>query len=154
MQPDPSINERELAIQYHRHQSWWDTAFAYMKKGEYSHFTPGNTALQGDDVFVKATAYNTKDPADAFYEVHRNYADIHFVVSGEEYIGNADLENAKPRAAYDTVKDIRFYDAAEGEQCMAKPGVFFIFFPGEAHRPGVRTGESAPVKKIVIKVRS
>ena len=154
MQPDPSINKRALAIQYHLHKDWWDKAFAYMKKGDFSSFAPGNIPLIGDDVFVKASEYNSKDPGDAFYEVHRNHADIHFLVSGEEYIGHAGMTHAKVRTPYDSVKDIQFYEGAEGEQTTAKPGTFFIFFPGEAHRPGVKTGESSPVKKIVIKVRS
>lgn len=153
MQPDPSINKRELAIQYHLHKDRWDSAFAFMKKDGFSTLPVKNIALEGDDVFVKVSAYNTKDPADAFYEVHREYADIHFVVSGEEYIGQSNVSEGKLRTPYDEAKDIVFYDGVKGKEMLARPGTFYIFFPGEGHRPGVRNGESAPVKKIVIKVK-
>jgi YhcH/YjgK/YiaL family protein len=36
---------------------------------------------------------------------------------------------------------------------LLKPGTFFIFFAGEAHRPGAKVDETVPVKKMVIKVR-
>lgn len=154
MQPDPSIDRRELAMQYHLHQDRWDSAFAFMKNGNFSTLPAGNIPLDGDDAFVKVSEYNTKDPDNAYYEVHRNYADIHFVVSGEEYIGQSDVSEGKLRTPYDEAKDIVFYEGVKGKEMLARPGTFYIFFPGQGHRPGVRNGESAPVKKIVIKVRT
>jgi YhcH/YjgK/YiaL family protein len=32
--------------------------------------------------------------------------------------------------------------------------MFAIFFPEDVHMPGIKTGESATVKKLVIKVRT
>lgn len=154
MQPDPSINRREFAKQYHQHKDWWDSAFAFMKNDAFSTLPAGNIHLDGDDVFVKVSEYNTKNPEDAFYEVHREYADIHFVVSGEEYIGQSDVSEGKLRTPYDKQKDIVFYEGVAGKEMLARPGTFYIFFPGEGHRPGVRNGQRAWVKKIVIKVRT
>lgn len=154
MRPDPSINKKEFAVQYHVHQARWDSAFAFMRRGNFSALPPGNIPLVGDDAFVKVSEYTTKNSEDAFYEEHRNYADIHFVVSGEEKIGAGDVSGAKVRTPYDAEKDILFYEGVDGREMIARPGTFYIFFPGEGHRPGVRTGERALVKKIVVKVRS
>ena len=33
------------------------------------------------------------------------------------------------------------------------PGTFFLFFPGDAHRPNITPGGNKVVKKMVIKIR-
>lgn len=154
MRPDPSINKRKLAIQYHLHKDRWDCAFAFMKNGGFATLPPGNIPLHGNDVFAKVSEYNTKHPEDVVYEVHREYADVHFVVSGEEYIGQADVSDGKLRTPYNEAKDVVFYEGVEGKQMLARPGTFYIFFQGDGHRPGLSNGDTARVKKIVIKVRS
>jgi YhcH/YjgK/YiaL family protein len=153
MQPDPSINKRELAVQYQRHKHRWDTAFAFIRKQDFAGLTVGDHPLDGREVFVRVSEYNSKNPEDAFYEAHKDYADIHFLVSGEERIGVADLSAATVRTPYDEEKDIEFYEPVAGKEFLAKPGTFFIFFPGEGHRPGMKVENNAPVKKIVIKVK-
>jgi YhcH/YjgK/YiaL family protein len=35
----------------------------------------------------------------------------------------------------------------------ATPETFFIFFPDDLHRPGLKDGESSPVRKVVVKVK-
>jgi len=154
MQPDPHINKREFAIQYHGNKKRWDAAFAFLRKGDFSGVTVGDHPLDGKDAFARVAEYNSKNPEDAFYESHKNYADIHFLISGEEYIGQTDLSGATVRTPYDGEKDIEFYDASDNQKFLAKPGTFFIFFPGEGHRPSIKVGDNIPVKKVVIKVRS
>jgi beta-galactosidase beta subunit len=36
----------------------------------------------------------------------------------------------------------------------ATPSNFFIFFPDDAHRPGLKNGVNSKVKKIVIKLKA
>ncbi len=154
MQPDSSINKRQLAIHYYKNKNRWDTAFAFMKDADFSGLPPGDHMLDGKDVFVKVSAYNSKNPEDVFYESHENYTDIQFVVSGMEYIGNSDLKGAAVKTLYNEEKDIQFYHVSNGEKLLAKPGTFFIFFPGDGHCPGMKVEDNAPVRKMVIKVRS
>jgi YhcH/YjgK/YiaL family protein len=122
-----------------------------MRKGDFS-LPVGDHSLEGQDAFVRVSEYNSKDPGEVFFEAHKNYADIQFVLSGEELIAVSDLSDATVKDAYDEDKDIAFYHA-DGRNLEAKPGRFFIFFPGEGHRPAMKAGESVPVKKMVIKVR-
>ncbi|MFA5820146.1 MAG: YhcH/YjgK/YiaL family protein, partial [Bacteroidales bacterium] len=35
----------------------------------------------------------------------------------------------------------------------ATPDKFFIFFPSDAHRPGLKVGENSQVRKVVVKVK-
>jgi beta-galactosidase beta subunit len=44
--------------------------------------------------------------------------------------------------------------SGEGTLNKATPTTFFIFFPADAHRPGISPGGNKIVKKLVIKVRA
>jgi biofilm protein TabA len=154
MRPDTTINKRQFAKRYHENKDRWDTAFAFIRKGDFSSLSAGDHELDGKDVFVKVTEYNSKDPEEVFYESHKNYADIQYVVSGMEYIGQSDLKGAAVKTPYNEEKDIQFYHVSDGRNLLAKPGTFFIFFPGEGHCPGMKVGDNTPVKKMVIKVHN
>jgi len=151
--PDQSINKKEFAVRYHKNRKRWDIAFAFLKDTNLDTLKVGNHELDGKNVFVKVTEYNSKNPEDVFYESHKNYSDIQYVVSGQEYIGIADMLTASVKIPYNEEKDILFYSVQKDKNLIAKPGTFFIFFPQELHRPGIKVGNSAWVKKIVIKVR-
>jgi YhcH/YjgK/YiaL family protein len=53
---------------------------------------------------------------------------------------------------YNTEKDIEHYDL-KGSYYVADPGTYFIFFPQDVHRPGIRI-DSGDVRKIVVKIRA
>jgi YhcH/YjgK/YiaL family protein len=54
---------------------------------------------------------------------------------------------------YDATKDIEFITVSQIVNIKATPSNFFIFFPGDAHRTGLKVGENSKVRKIVIKVK-
>ena len=86
------------------------------------------------------------------WESHQNYIDIHYVINGKEKIGVAPLSSATVIKKYNSAKDLTFYKA-KGKYYVADPGLFFIFFPEDAHRPNLATEGSLAVKKLVIKIR-
>ncbi|MEJ7770215.1 MAG: YhcH/YjgK/YiaL family protein [Chitinophagaceae bacterium] len=150
--PDSSIDRKEFAIQYHRNKERYDRAFSFLKNNSLNDLTPGDHELDGRNVYVKVSAYNSKDPDQTLFETHQKYTDIHLVLSGMEYIGSADFSETSEKTSYDKNSDIQFYHAKNSKMHVAAPGTFFLFFPGELHRPGVRVEKSIPVKKIVIKI--
>lgn len=156
LQPDPSIDKKEFAVRYHQNKERWDKAFAFLKDEDLSAIEVGNHELDGKNVFVIVSEYNSKNPEDAQYEAHKNYTDLQYVVSGTEYIGLADLSATTVKTPYDEERDIAFYNVEEGkgQNLLAQPGTFFIFFPKNAHRPGMKVEDNASVKKVVIKVRN
>ena len=154
LKPDPSIDKKQFATRYHQHKDRWDKAFAFLKNEDLSALAVGTRELDGKDVFAIIQEYNTKNPEDANYESHKIYTDIQCLVSGTEFIGLTDLSVTFVKTPYDEAKDIAFYDAEVGKKLLANPGTFFIFFPDNAHRPGMKVEDNVPVKKIVIKVRN
>lgn len=154
LQPDTSLNKKEFAVRYNKNKVWWDKAFDFLKHEDLSALSVGVHELDSQNVFVKVTEYNSKNHEDVPFEAHKDYSDIQYVVSGTEYIEMADLSSATVKTPYDATKDIIFYDAPAKQTLVGKPGIFFIIFPNELHRSGIKVGESIGVKKIVIKVRN
>jgi YhcH/YjgK/YiaL family protein len=54
---------------------------------------------------------------------------------------------------YNDGKDIEFMTVNESSTYKATPDKFFIFFPSQIHRPGLKLGENSKVRKIVVKVK-
>lgn len=154
LQPDPSINKKEFAVRYHQQKERWDKAFNYLKNEDLSALAAGIHEIEGRDVYVLITQYNSKNHEDTKYEGHEKYTDIHYVVSGTEYIGVQDLSASKVMTPYNAERDITFYETSKGVHLLGKPGIFFIFFPNNLHSPGMKVENNIPVKKAVIKVKN
>lgn len=155
LKPDSSINKRELAIQYHQNKDRWDIALTFLNEEDLVSLPVGIHEIDGKEVFVMVSEYNSKNHEDVPYESHKKYTDIQYVVSGIEYIGQADLTGISLITPYDSEGDTAFYENVEnGQHLLAQSDRFFIFFPGMGHSPGRKVENSVPVKKIVIKVKS
>jgi YhcH/YjgK/YiaL family protein len=151
--PDELTDQREFAVQFHKNPERWEKAFSFLNETDLTALEPGRYELSGNDLFVNVDEYISKHEEDALYEAHKKYADIQYVVSGEEKIGVMPLEETTDTIPYNEEKDIVFLRAAGNNYRLANTEKFFLFFPGDAHRPCVRTDKPEPIKKVVIKVR-
>jgi len=152
--PDESINQRELAIQYFKNPARWEKAFTFLKINDLENMNTGRYELDGNNLFANISEYTTHEEEKIMYEAHRIYADIQYLVSGEEKIGVVPLGNTKEVVPYDSTKEASFATAEKDNYRIASPEKFFIFFPDDAHRPGVNPGDdSVRVTKVVVKVR-
>ena len=152
--PDPSINKTTLAKAYYKNSKRWNKAFAFFKDNDLTKLELKRYDLDGDNLYVTISEYNTKNPEAARYEAHKKYIDIQYVVKGSELIGIAPLSSQDSiLQKYDATKDIEFLSVKKGAMIQATPAKFFIFFPEDAHMPGLKEGTNAPVRKAVAKVR-
>ena len=147
-----SVNPEEFAWQYHNNQALWDKAFAFLNRKDLDTLSPGTYPIDGENVYAIISQYVPKDLDKTKWESHRKYIDLHYVIRGKEKIGVAPVSRAKVTKAYDETKDIAHYESP-GKYYTAEPGTFFLFFPQEAHRPGIKADGSDQVKKLVIKIR-
>jgi biofilm protein TabA len=147
-----SIDKLEFAKQYHKNKALWDKAFAYLRDTDLEKLAPGKYPIEGNDVFASVTEGPTKDIQNAKCESHIKYIDLQYVIKGKEKMGVSPVSEVKNIAPYDSTKDIAFYDGTGNKFYEAKPGTFFIFFPNDAHRPGVKVDGCDTDKKIVIKI--
>ena len=151
--PDESVNKEEFALQYHKNPGAWDTAFKFLAETDLATIETGRYELQGENLFVNVDEYVTKNEEDTRYEAHRKYADIQYLVAGNERIGVLPLQKTTVTEPYDSEKDIMFMEADEDNYRLADQQKFFIFFPEDAHRPGLKTDKNIPIRKVVVKVR-
>lgn len=111
--------------------------------------------LEGNDLYAAVESYDTKLRAIARPEAHRRYVDIQMLLTGVEKIDCWPMASLTEAIPYDEEKDIAFYDqpATAGSSLQLVPGRFAVFFPHDAHMPGLQTtAGAARVKKVVIKI--
>ena len=152
--PDASINKKEFAILYFKNKERWAKAFKFLKSNDLTKLELKRYDIDGDNLFATVSEYQSKNEESAKFEAHRKYIDIQYVISGKEIMNLAPISTLKDvLTPYDAVKDIEFITVSKVVNYKASPSNFFIFFPDDAHRPGLKDGSNSPVRKIVIKVK-
>ena len=129
------------------------TALKALRSGELDGKAPGRYELDGDRVFALVQEYKTQPRSAGKLEAHRKYIDVQYVAKGAEAMGYAPLEGLTVTDAYDDKKDVALF-AGTGDPVTIRTGMVAIFFPADAHAPGlgVTPGGGESVRKIVIKV--
>ena len=128
-------------------------AIAFMENVNFDEMELGKHVIN-DDFFLLIQKYDSKDPSAGRFEAHKNYVDIQYVVEGKESIGIAAVTAMKVSEAYIPERDVEFYEEPEeAAEFVLTAGGYAILYPADAHKPGIRVGESVPMKKMVGKVR-
>ena len=125
--------------------------FEYLQATDFSQIAPGKYELDGDSLKVAVQEYESKQEADCKIEAHQRYADIQFIFSGEEMIGMDTLRDQQPTVPYNSEKDVSFFGKYD-YKIRVTAGMFTVFFPQDIHMPGLTSGVSSNVKKVVVKV--
>lgn len=108
--------------------------------------------IDGDDIFATLFRIDTLPREQSQLEGHRNYADIQFVLSGQEMVGYAQEGTVPVTVPYDPGKDIGFWNG-DWDTMTVHAGEFYIVWPQDLHAPRVACGSPAPVTRLVVKVR-
>jgi len=153
IKPDESVNIQEFYVQYQKQQKLWKTAFEFLETTNLDSLKNGRYELIPDSLYCNVDEYTTKNMEDTKHEAHVKYADIQYLIRGEEQIDVYPLQGETAVVAYNKQKDIAFYELSNKKLRLANQDVFFIFFPKDAHRPCLKTNANSNVKKIVFKVR-
>ena len=84
-------------------------------------------------------------------EAHKDFLDIHFIISGEEKFGYADIERLTEAKSYDKENDYLLL-SGEVDVVTLKKGDFCVVFPEDAHIPVMGKGEGK-LKKAIVKIK-
>ncbi|MFA5844053.1 MAG: YhcH/YjgK/YiaL family protein [Coriobacteriia bacterium] len=129
----------------------------YLAATDVASLTSGEHVIDGGDLFVRVLRYAPWEPGTNGFETHRRYADIQVVVSGAEIMRVVSAETLAPLKLWDDAGDCGFFACRAPERVstiLAEAGSFVVFFPGEAHEPGVRAeGLPGDVVKLVFKTK-
>ena len=131
-----------------------DAVREFLHRVETEDLANGRYELMGDNLFVLLQSYPTKEKKDARMEAHKKYADLQYVISGEEVIYYDVAAERKESAPYNPEKDIVFFETVPDKGgILLTAGMFGWYEPQDAHMPCVTGNEVSSVRKAVFKVR-
>jgi len=128
-------------------------AISYIKNLDFESLEIGKYIVN-DDFFYLVQEYHTKKSEDGRFEAHRNYIDIQFLAAGQERIEVTAAAFMKVEVPYNLQNDVVFFkEPRYAGYIDIKENKYAIFYPKDAHKPGVALDQTQSVKKIVGKVR-
>lgn len=115
----------------------------------------GGTAELGDGIRCIVNRYTTMSTEVALWEAHKQYVDVHCVLSGEEIIRVVHTSQGKV-GVYHADQD---YLEVDGKDCVGvdvrmKKNSVLCLFPNDAHQVKVQVceGKAELVTKVVFKI--
>ncbi len=126
----------------------------FLQKVDFSCIASNGIVIE-EYIKILINNYYTEKNIDNIFENHIECIDFHFIISGEERIVFAPTKNLRTYKEYDVENDYELYIGDGNEDSIVlKEKDFCIFYPGEAHKPGMRiSDESCSVNKIVFKIK-
>ena len=144
------IDQLQNAEQYYGLGTGIEAALRYLQQTDFKNVAPERYDIDGDRVYAMVQEYDAKPKAEGFWEAHRKYLDVQYVAAGVEHMGYAAAATLQG-GPYEEDKDFIKLEG-DGEFFLLREGYFCILAPQDAHMPGMAVGQSAPVKKVVVKV--
>lgn len=128
-------------------------AVEYIKSSDFTVMEPGEYPIDGDLIYAKVFDLTSKEVKDTKPEVHKNYIDVQFWVSGEEMMGFAPKKADYPVVEAHEEQDLYFLGDVKDETFIkAVEGDYMVFFPNDIHRPGTVVDGPVTYRKVVVKV--
>ena len=118
------LDELRNASLYHSISPRMAQALDFLQKTDFARLPPGKHPVDGENVFALVQQLETKPKKGAFWEAHRRYVDVQYLVEGAERMGRADVATLTPATEYDAAKDAQMFTGA---------GDFFIVRAGSCN---------------------
>ncbi len=133
---------------------FFNEIFDFINTHQLSSLELGKYTIVGDSVFILVQEYKTQTETEKKWESHKKFIDIQIVLKGQEYLGFSPTQSLVIETEYDKEKDLIFYhnDQIQRSKVLLLKDDFAIFFPHDAHKPGLHLTHENEVKKAVIKV--
>ncbi len=137
--------------QYQSLGSNFATAARFLRETDLSALPLGRIEIDGKKVYATVTDTDlTKTPA--AWEVHRAYADIQLIISGDESIGYYPLSRLDAPLQFPADKDAVKVEGLPGTLFPLKAGEMMILLPQDMHLPNCPVGGASHARKMVMKV--
>lgn len=130
---------------------WLDEAIRFLEKTDLAALPLGRTEICGDHVFINVMEADTQEDANVNFEIHKKYMDIQIDIEGtERFLVGMDKEEVVD--AFREEIDFGTFSCSRYAEMILGPGRFVICLPEEPHKPTLVYGETARIKKCVVKV--
>ena len=126
--------------------------FAYAKEHDLLAFEKGSHEIEGDNLFVNIVEYKTTTPEERFWEAHRQYLDLHFMLRGPEQIDVNFIDNMEQKDFVEK-DDFLPLEGESNSHVVLTEGDFLLCYPKDAHRTAVQVKEPVTIKKAIFKIK-
>lgn len=126
--------------------------FDYAKANDLISYEKGSHPIEGEDLFVNIVEYETTTPENRFWEAHRQYLDLHFMLRGPEQIDVNFIQNMEQKEFVEK-DDFLPLEGEPNSHVVLNAGDFLLCYPADAHRTAVQVGAPATIKKAIFKIR-
>lgn len=115
-------------------------------------FEKGSYEIDGDNLFVNIVEYKTTEAENRFWEAHRYYLDLHFMLRGPEQIDLNFIGNMEQKEFVEK-DDFLPLEGEKNSHVILQEGDFLLCYPEDAHRTAVAVNGPAEIKKAIFKIR-
>ena len=124
--------------------------FDYVKANDLLNAPLGRIELDGDNLFINNVNSECIPAEKQVLEMHREYIDVHILLTGKETIGWKAIEDLKNiTREYQKEGDCALSDDRPTTYVTLQPGEFCITFPEDTHAPIIAEGK---IRKLIGKV--
>lgn len=128
------------------------TCLDYAAEKDMLSFANGRHDIDGDNIYVNLMEYETTQPENRIWEAHKEYLDVHMVLSGREQLDLNFIRNMA-LGEYVPAEDFLPMDGEKKTSVIMQPGDFLVCWPEDAHRTAIAVNGPETVKKAVFKVK-
>lgn len=131
-----------------------EKVIGFLSDNNLNDFDNGSHPIDGDDFFVNVFGYTTTDENNRIWEAHRDYIDVHYMLSGQEILQQAFLPDCET-GEYEKENDyLPITSAPVRNRCMVSPDFLVVFYPEDVHQTGVAVDDTPmTIRKAVFKVK-
>lgn len=126
--------------------------FDYAAANDLLSYEKGSHPIDKDELFVNIVEYETTTPENRFWEAHRQYLDLHFMLRGPEQIDVNFIDNMEQKEFVEK-DDFLPLEGDPNSHVILNAGDFLLCYPADAHRTAVQVGAPAAIKKAIFKIR-
>lgn len=126
----------------------------YLAKNNLAEFENGQYNIEGDDFYVNIFGYTTTTEDKRIWEAHRDYIDVHIILSGKEIVRQADLPFCEIVTFHADRDYVEISQALPQVSCVLSEGYAVILYPEDGHQTGLMIdNQPETIRKAVFKVR-
>ena len=125
--------------------------FDYVKTHDLLNAPLGRIELDGDNLFINNSEPTCLSADEQVLEMHRDYIDVHILLTGQETIGWKSLETIQHISQpYQKEADYALSDDRPTMYTVLQPGECCILYPEDPHAPIIGKGK---IRKLIGKIK-
>ncbi len=144
------VDRIERSQQYSRNVPEIYEVIKFAEKVKKENIPVGKYPITNGFVLVQEGTTRLFEEAD--FETHRKYLDIQILVDGMEYVEYTDIKDLTVKVPFDEEKDLELSQGV-GNKIQIKPGMFYVLYPSDGHKPCCHEHTPTTYKKVLAKIK-